>query len=178
MGSTSFARLMAGPVLFFGLAAAMVLAKLLPLATAPDGWPGPNLLFCLTVAWVLRRPDLLPVWTIAVVGLLADLLLQQPPGLGAALLVVCSEFVRWRGLPGQVLSPTGEIALFAALLTSAILAAWLVQAIFLVPQPALYSLLAQIPLTLVAYPIVAVFLVHVCGIRRLSDAAWRAMGRV
>lgn len=169
MGSAPLTRAVWGPGLYIALACALVLTRLVPLSTGASGWPGPDLLMCLTIAWVLRRPDLLPVGVVAGVALLADLLLQRPPGLWAGLVVLGTEYARGRSLPGQEPSFSGEIALFAVLFTAMIGAQWLVLAVFMVPQPALLAMLAQVPLTVLAYPLVVLLLSHGLGIRRVAE---------
>lgn len=63
------------------LAFAVVFLHLLPLNTRPDRWPFPDVMIALTFAWVLRRPDYVPMLVVAMVMLISDLLLQRPPGL-------------------------------------------------------------------------------------------------
>ena len=45
---------------------------------------GPDLMLAFTFAWVLRRPDYVPVLLIAAIFLLEDMLLMRPPGLWTA----------------------------------------------------------------------------------------------
>lgn len=77
-------------VLFLGLALVLLFLRLLPLGNAPGTLPGPDLLLCLIMAWVMRRPDYLPVGLIILVVLAEDLLLLRPPGLWTALVVLTS----------------------------------------------------------------------------------------
>ena len=58
---------------------------LLPLQTTPRSLAGPDLLLAFAVAWCLRRPEFVPPLALALAFLLADLLLQRPPGLWALL---------------------------------------------------------------------------------------------
>ena len=69
---------------FVALSSALAVVRLLPIDMQPMPLPGPDLMLCLVLAWTIRRPDLLPVWLVAVVMLAADLLLMRPPGLWAA----------------------------------------------------------------------------------------------
>ncbi|MEM8959416.1 MAG: rod shape-determining protein MreD [Pseudomonadota bacterium] len=169
MASAPLTRTLLGPGLYLALAGALVLARLVPLSPGSGGWPGPDLLLCLTLAWVLRRPDLLPIGLVAAVALLSDLLLGRPPGLWAALLVLATEYMRGRSQPGQEPSLTGEVALFAVICTLLVCANWLLMAIFMVPQPPLPALLAQVPVTVLAYPLVVLVLVQLAGIRRAAE---------
>lgn len=173
MGSAPLTRMVLGPGLFILLAAGLLLTRLLPLSGTGGGWPGPDLLLCLSIAWVMRRPDLLPVWAVAAVALLGDLLLQRPPGLWAALLVLGTEFARWRSQPGQSLPIAGEMSLFAGLCAALICINWLVLTAFMVPQVSLGNALAQVPPTVLAYPVVLLVLVQVLGVRRPTETGHR-----
>ncbi|MEM1360523.1 MAG: rod shape-determining protein MreD [Pseudomonadota bacterium] len=170
MGSSSVVKIAIGATLYVMLSAIVVLGRLMPLQGDGMGWPGPDLLFCLSCAWVLRRPDLLPVWLIAMTALLADFLLQRPPGLGAALTVIATEYLRRRVYPGPGIPFAGEMALFASLISVYYFAQWLIQAIFMIPQPTLAASLSVMPISVLAYPLV-VILVGLCfGIRRPHEA--------
>ncbi|MEL7116204.1 MAG: rod shape-determining protein MreD, partial [Pseudomonadota bacterium] len=78
--------------LVFGL----MLIHLVPLSVGPGRIPGPDLLICITLAWVLRRPHYVPVLLVAALFLMADILFMRPLGLYAALVVLAVEFLRAR----------------------------------------------------------------------------------
>ena len=61
--------------LFLGLTLLLLFMRLLPLNHSAGGLPGPDLLICLILAWIVRRPDFLPMPLIAGVILLATLIL-------------------------------------------------------------------------------------------------------
>ena len=74
--------------LFVGICMVIVFFQILPLSTLPTSVPGPDLLLCLTFAWVHRRPEFVPPLVIALVFLTVDMLTQRPPGLRVALILV------------------------------------------------------------------------------------------
>jgi rod shape-determining protein MreD len=80
--------------IFLLLCASLILGRLLPLGLGESGLPGPDLLLALTFAWLLRQPAVVPLVSIVIVFLLADFLLQRPPGLWTALVVIASESLR------------------------------------------------------------------------------------
>ncbi|NCO16036.1 MAG: rod shape-determining protein MreD, partial [Alphaproteobacteria bacterium] len=82
--------------IFVALALALFFLRLLPLGAEPGRWPGPDLMLCLILAWVQRRPDYLPAPLIALVVLTEDFLMLRPPGLWTAIVVLATEFLRGR----------------------------------------------------------------------------------
>ena len=50
-----------GQALYIALFLIILFWRLLPLAPGRVFWPGPDLGLCLTLIWVLRRPDQIPV---------------------------------------------------------------------------------------------------------------------
>jgi rod shape-determining protein MreD len=82
-------------IVFLGLCLVAVYLPLTPLAPGSDRVT-PDLLYCLAMAWVLRDPASAPLWIIAGAGLLADVLMARPLGLGALMLVLASEVARSR----------------------------------------------------------------------------------
>ena len=48
---------------------ALLFLKLLPIGSTAGDWPGPDLMLCLILAMVVRRPDYLPIWLVLLVVL-------------------------------------------------------------------------------------------------------------
>ena len=67
-------RQLIGMTLYLLASLALIVVALLPLSPGRIGWPGPDLLTLVTFAWVLRRPEQVPVLVIAVVMLAAPAL--------------------------------------------------------------------------------------------------------
>jgi len=151
---------------FVALATVMVLVKLLPLGLSAGGWPAPDLLMCLLVAWMIRRSDLLPMPLVAAVFLWADMMLMRPPGLWAALAVVASEWMRRRQRTLRTVPLVAEPGLLAVLMVFMVLCQWAVLTLLLVDQPRLGLQLLQVPVTVLAYPAMAALLQLGLGLRR------------
>ena len=144
----------------FGLVA--IYAALIPLAPG-SGAVAPDLLYCLVIAWVIRRPASAPIWAVLGLGLFADLMLSRPLGLGALGLLLASEAVRaranlFRGGP-FLLEWLAAVLVFALMLAG--IAA--VMRLSLADAPALTSLLRHLIATALAYPLVVLALVWGLG---------------
>ena len=80
-----------------GLGIVAIHAALIPLG--PGGaLVAPDLLYCLLVAWVIRRPARTPLWAVLALGLFADVMLSRPIGLGALGLMLVAEAFRRRAI--------------------------------------------------------------------------------
>ena len=64
-------------IVFIALAAAIGFAQLLPLHPGPGRIPGPDVLMALAFAWVVMRPDYVPLALLVAVFFLADILFHQ-----------------------------------------------------------------------------------------------------
>lgn len=150
------ARIWAYRALFVLVALAIVLLRLLPLDTVAGRGPGPDLMLCLAFAWLVRRPAYLPALLIAAVFLLADLLLQRPPGLHALMVLLGAEFLRGHvatirdRLFGHEWLLVGGTILVAALAERLLL-------LMLAAAPDLGAAAQRTALTIVAYPAVVLF---------------------
>jgi len=71
-----------------------ILIPLVPLGHRADAWLVPDLLYCVTLIWVIREPRITLVGLIAALGLIGDIFLGRPIGLGALALVLTSEAFR------------------------------------------------------------------------------------
>lgn len=177
MADPQVSRSWAGRVLFALVCLAIIFAQILPLGTAPRGWTGPDMLLGITLVWVVRRPDLVPVALIAAIFLIADLLAYRPPGLWTALVVVATEILRARvndmramSFPMEWLTVTGTVAgLFLAYRA-------FVMVLFL-PQNPLTLTFEQMFATILIYPVIALAAYYGFGVTRHGMGEIDEMGR-
>jgi rod shape-determining protein MreD len=163
--------------LYVALAGVLLFLRLLPLGSVAGTWPGPDLLLCLTLVWVLRRPDYVPALLIALVVLLEDLLLMRPPGLWAALVVLAAEFLRIRTGLTRELGFLVEWLLVAAVILAAVLGYRLVLAVVMLPQAGLGQTLVQATGTILCYPLVVGVSRVAFGVRKPATGETDAYGR-
>ncbi|MBJ3762477.1 rod shape-determining protein MreD [Maribius pontilimi] len=151
--------------IFAGLSVLILFILILPFHTASNPMSTPDLLVLLAFAWVLRRPDYVPVLLVAAVILMSDILFMRPLGLWTALVVAALEFLRGRGHLSSELPFPVEWALVAATLTAISAANVLVLAVFMVPQPPFTAILMQVFVSVAVYPLVVAFSAFVVGVR-------------
>ena len=157
---------------FVALALLLVFLRLLPLGSVAGDWPGPDILLCLVFAWVVRRPDFLPVWLIGAVVLLEDLILLRPPGLWCALVILATEFIRSRAALTRELGFVTEWLLVGGMMLALLLAYRLAFSVAFLPQPGLGFPLLQTLWSILCYPLV------VAASRFTFDLRKPAMGEV
>jgi rod shape-determining protein MreD len=148
-------RRILGQTLYVALFLAILFWRLLPLAPGRVIWPGPDLGLCLTLIWVLRKPEQLPVLTIALLYLIEDILLLRPIGLLAAIVVLGTEAARkreqrWRELPFMI-----EWLRVTLLLALMMLADRVLLTVFFLPPPPLGQAMLQFIATTASYPVIA-----------------------
>lgn len=157
-------------LVFVALAAALLFLRLLPLGTMPASLPGPDLLLCLSLAWVQRRPDIVNPLLLGALLFLSDMLLGRPPGLWAALVLIAAEFLRSRHQGSTEMPFAIELAFVAGAVIALAVCYWAALGIFAVPHPGLDELLMRALFTLTAYPVVVGLSRLAFNIRRLSPA--------
>lgn len=162
---------------FVLLALAIVFLQLLPLNTAPDDLPYPDLLLAFTCVWMLRRPDYLPVVTVAALFLLADLLLNRPPGLMALLVVLVTETLRARAPDLRAASFWIEWLAVATAVTAITLGGRIVLSLVMLPQAPLGLTLLQMVMTILAYPFAVATAWGLFGITRPAPGQVDALGQ-
>lgn len=145
------------PVGSYGLSGGFDLARDLPAATTGltfGLFPAPDIMLCLTLAWVLRRPDLLPAPLIVGYFLLEDILFLRPVGLWALLVLGATEFLRARTPALRGLNVWVEFMVITGLMTALFLANRAVLAIVMTPLPPLGLSLMHLLGTILIYPAV------------------------
>lgn len=165
MTSTSGLRTFLIQSSFVLLALCLLLANLLPLQTLPRSWAGPDLLFGFALAWSVRRPDYVPLTTLALVFLLADFLLGRPPGLAAALMLLACGNMQGRSRALRDAGFVAEWARAGMLIVMTSLAGQVVQLVLLTNPPGFGLLLSQTVLTALAYPFCVGVSAGVMGVR-------------
>jgi rod shape-determining protein MreD len=164
--------------LFIGLGVVAVEAALIPLGPGST-LVAPDLLYGLTVAWVIRRPAAAPLWAVVALGLFADVMLSRPLGLGALALVLASEWFRLRarrfhGSP-FVLEWLAASVAFAAMLAGIEIALALVFA----DRPGFAAMLRYAITTALAYPLIVLGLAWCLNLRApRSQAFGDPLGRL
>ncbi|MEX0367432.1 MAG: rod shape-determining protein MreD [Ruegeria sp.] len=176
MDSLSLSRVWMMRALYMWLALLILFFHLLPLNTLPSRWAPPDLLIALTFAWVVRRPDYVPTLSVAVVMLVADLLLQRPPGLLAALVVGARAYLKPTSAGGREVGFLSEWATVSFVLVAIAVLNRLILGITAVEQAPLWLAVIQLALTIAVYPLVAWLSQTVCGVRKLAPSDADALG--
>ncbi len=140
---------------YLGFAALILFAHLLPLETTPQRFAGPDILVALTFAWALRRPQYVPMLLVALVLFLADLLLQRPPGLWAALILLSTEWLKSRDRSLRENTFVAEWVTVGSTLFLATLLYRLILGLLIVSPGALSLSFMQYGMTMLAYPLIA-----------------------
>jgi rod shape-determining protein MreD len=158
------------------LCAVVLFLNLLPINTAPRAWGAPDLIVCLIFAWTLRRPRYAPTILVALIAFSADMILQRPPGLFAAGFLIANEFLRSRAADISTGTFTIEWAYVTLALIAALLFERLLLNLTLAKTNPLHLTLTQLVITLLAYPVVAVFCHFVLKLRFQSPSDVRMEG--
>ena len=185
--------------LFLALAGAVTLYRLLPVQDYSSGvelgggivtdlvvaeglmnralWPAPDFLLCLTLAWIVRRPDLLPAPVIAAYFLFEDLLLLRPPGAWALIVLLGTEFLRRRA---PLLRGSGfwlEYALIIGLMGAMFVVYRALLAIVIVPQAPLDLSFVQLVGSVIVYPVIVALVHFVLNLRKPATGELDGMGQ-
>ncbi len=163
--------------LFLALALFLLFVRLLPLGGAPGTLPGPDLLLCLILAWVVRRPDFLPMPLILTVILIEDLILMRPPGLWTALVISVTEFLRSRIALTRELNFLVEWMLVSGLMLGMLLVYRLVLGLAFVPQPPFGFAIVQVLWSIALYPLVVGLSRLVLDLRKPATGEVDSFGR-
>lgn len=180
-------------MLFLGLAALVTFTRLLPLGgygsgvvgeneqgmvrAALSALPMPDILLCLTLAWVVRRPDLLPAPVIAGYFFFEDILLLRPPGLWALIVLFATEWLRGRSEQMRGYGFGLEYMVIVPLLLVMFVANRAVLAFVMIPLEPLGLSLAHLLGTIVIYPGIVAVSHFVFGLRKPATGEVDALGQ-
>ncbi|MDB2407275.1 rod shape-determining protein MreD [Jannaschia sp.] len=170
-----FSTILGYRLAYVGLAAIILFFALLPFGPPEGGVPGPDLLVCLTFAWILRRPDYVPVWLLVPVLLLADALLMRPLGLWTLVTLLGSEYLRRRVDHTEVKTFWSEVAAVTGVLVGIFVVNHLAMLLLLAATAPLLDQSLHLLATVVFYPMTAIFS-QLIGVRRLAPGELDTLG--
>lgn len=177
MAESPVAQRWFGRFWFVALTLFLVFLQLLPLQTVPRTWAPPDMMLAITLAWVARRPDLVPALSIVFVFLLADLLYLRPPGLLALVVLLATEFLRTRSETLRSGSFAFEWTTVALIIVAITLANRAFLAVAASHQAPLALAMFQMMMTILAYPVAVLVSFLAFGIRRPALGEVDAFGR-
>jgi rod shape-determining protein MreD len=150
---------------------------LLPLDPAPSHWAGPDIMVAVVLAWAVRRPDYVPIVLVAAVMLLADMLLQRPPGLWSVLVVCAAEWLKSRERRQRETAFALEWLTFASTLIVITMIYRTVMMVLILAPGALTLSLVQVVMTIAVYPLVVGVSHFLLGVRRAAPGDVDRLGR-
>ncbi len=162
---------------YMGIALVVLFFHLLPFEMVPHRFAPPDVLIAITFAWALRRPDFLPALLVAGVMLLCDLLLQRPPGLWSALVLVATEWLKRRDRRIRDNTFFEEWVTVAVVLAVITVIYRLVLALLIVSPGTLYLALIQYVGTVLIYPLVVAVSHVFLNVRHTAPGDFDPMGR-
>lgn len=176
MNSATFTRLW-GMRLTFALVVCIILFfQLLPVTTTQRQWVGPDLLLAFACAWSLRRPEYVPSIALACLFLLADLLLQRPPGLWALFALLACENLKSRARALRDGSFVSEW-LTACLTIAVVMLAYRIGLVLtLLEPPALGLSTIEFIVTVLCYPLVVATTHWLLGVRKSTPGDYETGG--
>jgi rod shape-determining protein MreD len=162
---------------FMLLTVLILFFQLLPLETTPRIWAGPDLLLCFAMAWSMRRPEYVPPLALALAFLLADLLLQRPPGLWAMFALMACENLKSRGRSLRDANFAAEWITVGLIIMVITVFERLVLGLVLVDLPLLTLTLSELGMTLLFYPLVVAITHFLMGVRKTAPGDLDALGQ-
>lgn len=153
-------------VLYLLLGLLAVAYPLLPLQFTPDRMAAPDLLYVLTMAWIVRQPEGAPFLLVAALALLADAALMRPMGLWALLMLVSTETVRFSYRSIQERGLLAEFAMMATLLLMMVILQNAVLWISFSQGLEFASAVQFVMLTLACAPFMVLFLHYLVRVRK------------
>ena len=147
-------------------AALVVFYKLIPFTLEPTELPAPDILFCVISALIIRRPEIVPFWIIAIIYFGFDVFLMQPPGVWTACILIATEVTRANRDTFRENLFLFEWFYLCLIFCLALLANRIFWAVSLVPTPPVSILFWEFFFTALAYPVVLFIITYILRIKK------------
>ena len=163
--------------LFTALGLAFVFWKIVPFEWSPGSTPGPDIFYCITMAYVIRRPEYAPVWLIFAVFFMRDVLTLAPIGLFSLFMVVGTEVVRSNLQAFREYIFGMEWLWIASIFTVITLVQQVMLGLMLANTPRFVDQLLLILFTVLSYPVIVGIMKYGFGFDRPQPGATDAWGK-
>ncbi|MCO4824300.1 MAG: hypothetical protein KC451_05555 [Amylibacter sp.] len=177
MDDTSPVQLWMYRAAYLGIGMAFILWSIIPFDLSAGALPVPDIFFCITMAYVVRRPEYVPVWMIFVVFFLRDILTQAPLGLCTLLVVMGTEVVRGNIQAFREYNFGLEWLWIGAIFVAITTTEQILLALTLSDTPRLLGQVLLILFTLAAYPVTVGVMKFGFGITRPRPGELDAWGK-
>lgn len=143
---------------FIAIATMFILQALIPLDLTANRLPGPDVLYCVTMAYIIRRPEFVPLWAIFFVFFLRDILSMAPLGIWTLLVITSTEIVRSNLQAFREYFFGIEWLWIAGIFGAILLTQQLILSITLSFTPTFVDLALQFFFTAAIYPVIVAFM--------------------
>ena len=138
---------------YLAIVALVVLLQTLPLQSLPYPFAPADVPPAITLAWIMRRPDVMSPILITLAFLFADAILQRPPGLWTLIVLCASIFLRMRTRGRKEVQFLYEWFIISLVIAVSFLVQYFALMFTFLPVPDLQPYLVQVLLSILIYPI-------------------------
>ncbi|MEM7440200.1 MAG: hypothetical protein AAF393_11420 [Pseudomonadota bacterium] len=176
MTEVNLTRLWLARFIFVAIGVSFVLWQIIPFDLTAGRLPWPDLFYCLTMAYVVRRPEWAPVWGIFLAFFLRDILTMAPLGLFTLAIVLGSEVVRVNVQAFREYSFALEWLWMTAIFAIIIVSQHIILGLMLAQTPRFVEQLWLVLLTAIAYPATVFVLKYAFGFSRPQPGEYDGLG--
>ena len=162
---------------FVALGLLFVLWSIVPFDMSAGAIPRPDVFYCITMVYIIRKPEWVPVWSVFAVFFLRDILTQAPLGLFTLLVVLGTEVVRANLQAFREYIFGLEWLWIGAIFVAMTLVQQVVLALMLAQTPRLLDQLYLIIFTVAAYPVTVGAMKYGFGFTRPRPGELDAWGK-
>ena len=138
---------------YLAIVALVVLLQTLPVQSLPHPFAPDDVPLAITLAWIMRRPDVMSPIVITLAFLFADTILQRPPGLWTLIVLCASIFLRMRTRGRKEVLFLYEWFIISLVIGVSFLTQYFALMFTFLPVPDLQPYLVQVLLSILIYPI-------------------------
>ena len=164
----SFSKIWMYRLGFVAFSLLTVFMSLLPTQVNFDSWGTPDVIFALALAWIVRRPFYAPVVLVGLVIFFQDMMLQRPPGLYAALIMLAMIRLRKQAYAPSDMTFLEEWLNAALSIVAVAIALRVIMTVTFLDLPRFGTHFGSVAFTVAIYPLVALFSERVLRVTSLS----------
>lgn len=161
---------------YIALGILILLQTLIPLDLNANHIPGPDILYTLTIAYIIRRPEYVPLWSLVFVFFMRDVLTMAPLGLGTLAMVAASELVRNNLQAFREYFFSIEWLWVSVIFAGMLVLQKVLLTLSISSSPSFVDMLIELLFTMLAYPVTVALMRYGFGIERPAAGKTDAWG--
>jgi len=177
MSRVTYHRIILWRLVLLLFAASIMFFNLIPFTLAPNALPMPDILFGVTCALIIRRPEIVPFWLITLIYFSFDIFLTKPLGVWTACVLISTQVLRANREAFMENPFPFEWFYVVLMFPITLILNKIILTIAFAPAPTFANIMWKFAFTVLPYPLIVFVIAYILRIKKPALGAFGVKGQ-